>query len=68
MLRQFAKYLEQNARSQAVDDIRRSARYSGILRDAEERARAQLTNLFTQLGFAEVEFRDPYSKSPASTP
>ncbi len=68
MLRQFDKDLEQNARSQAVDDIRRSARYSGILRDAEERARAQLTNLFTQLGFAEVEFRDPYSKSPASTP
>jgi hypothetical protein len=26
------------------------------LKDAEERARAQLTNLFTQLGFAEIEF------------
>jgi len=50
------KDLEQTARRQAVDDIGRAARNSGILTDADERARAQLTNLFLQLGFEQVEF------------
>ena len=57
LLRSFDKDLEQNARRQAVADINRAARNGGILRDADERARAQLTNLFHQLGFEEVEFR-----------
>ena len=55
-LRDFNKDLEQNARQSAVDDIQRAARTSGILKDADERARAQLRLLFEQLGF-EVEFR-----------
>ncbi len=57
LLRSFDKDLEQNARRQAVADINRAARTGGILKDADERARAQLTNLFRQLGFEEVEFR-----------
>ncbi len=59
MLRGFDKDLEQNARQQAVADIDRAAREEGILRDADEKARVQLTNLFHQLGFEEVEFRSP---------
>jgi hypothetical protein len=57
ILRAFDKDLEQNARRQAVDDINRAARNSGILKDSEDRARAQLTNLFRQLGFEEVEIQ-----------
>ena len=58
-LRSFNKDLEQTARQNAVDDIRRAARSSGILKDAEDRARAQLTHLCRQLGFEEVEFGKP---------
>lgn len=53
------KNLEQETRQNAVDDIRRAARNGGILKDAEDRARAQLTNLFRQMGFEEVEFQLP---------
>jgi hypothetical protein len=54
-LRDFNKNLETTARQNALEDIRRAARNSGILKDAEERARAQLTSLFRQLGYeAEV--------------
>jgi hypothetical protein len=59
LLRSFNKDLEQNARDQAVLDISRAAREGGILKDADERARTQLTNLFRQLGFKEVEFYAP---------
>jgi Protein of unknown function (DUF4230) len=59
LLRSFNKDLEQNAREQAVLDINRAAREGGILMDADERARTQLTNLFHQLGFEEVQFRSP---------
>lgn len=59
LLRSFNKDLEQNARQQAVLDINRAAREGGILKDADERARTQLTNLFHQLGFEEVQFRAP---------
>jgi len=48
--RDFNKDLEQTARQNAVDDIRRAARTSGILKDADERARAQLKGFFDQLG------------------
>jgi hypothetical protein len=58
ILRSFDKDLEQTARQNAVDDIRRAARTGGILKDADERAQAQLKNLFNQLGY-EVEFRSP---------
>lgn len=53
-LRDFNKDLEQTARQNALDDIRRAARTSGILKDADERARAQLAALFRQSGM-EVE-------------
>ena len=57
LLRAFDKTLEQNARRQAVGDIRLAARHHGIYEEAEERAKIQLTNLIRQLGFeAEVQF------------
>jgi hypothetical protein len=55
----FDKNLEQDARAEAVDAIRRAARNSGIIKDADERARLQLTALFHQMGFEEVEFVTP---------
>lgn len=57
VLRTFDKDLQQGARKQAVDDIRRAARQSGIIEDAAERARKQLEGLFLQLGFTDVEVR-----------
>jgi hypothetical protein len=57
LLRTFDKTLEQNARQQAVDDLRRAARNGGILKEANQRGREQISALFRQLGF-EVEFRD----------
>ncbi|MBI2924138.1 MAG: DUF4230 domain-containing protein [Verrucomicrobia bacterium] len=57
VLRTFDKDFEQNARRQAIDDIRRGAFQSGIIQDANERARQQLVSLFQQLGYAEVEVR-----------
>lgn len=55
LLRMFDKDLEQTARVNAVDDIRRSARSAGILKDAETRAHDQLRMLFLQMGFDQVE-------------
>jgi len=55
LLRSFNKDLEQTARQNAVDDIRRAARTAGILQDAEDQARAQITSLCRQMGFEEVE-------------
>src|ERR1051326_8314692 len=55
ILRTFDKDLEQNARRQAVDDLRIAARFNGIYEDAAERARLQLSGFFHQLGL-EVEF------------
>ena len=59
LLREFDKDLEQDARRQAVDQIRVAAREAGILKDAEERARLQLNDLFRRAGFVtvEIEFR-----------
>jgi hypothetical protein len=57
LLRKFDKDLEQNARKQAVDDINRAARNDGILRDADERAKTQLSTLFLQMGYEKVEFK-----------
>ncbi len=59
LLRSLNKDLEQTTRQNAIDDIRRAARSNGILKDADERARAQLTHLFQQLGFEGVDFRAP---------
>jgi len=55
----FDKNLEQDARGEAVEAIRRAARTTGIIKDADERARLQLTLLFRQMGFEEVEFVAP---------
>ncbi len=57
LLRAFDKNLEQTARRNAVDDLRRAARNGGILKEADERAREQLTGFFRQLKFEQVEFR-----------
>lgn len=57
LLREFDKDLEQTARQNAVEDIRRAARTSGILKDAQDRAQLQLRVLLLQLGFERVEFR-----------
>lgn len=54
MLREFDKDLEQDARRQALDQIRVAARDSGILKDAEDRARLQLEALFRGAGFENV--------------
>ncbi|MPN51458.1 hypothetical protein SDC9_199104 [bioreactor metagenome] len=59
LLRVFDKDLEQTARQQAVDDIRRAARNAGIQKEADKRARLQLEVLFRQMGFTEVEFKSP---------
>ena len=56
LLRKFDKDLEQNARRQAVDDLRRAARYGGILTDAERQAKSQLKLLLSNLGLS-VQFR-----------
>jgi hypothetical protein len=58
LLRVFDKDLEQNARIQAVEDLRRAASQNGILTDATAQARVELTALLHQLGFTEVEFRE----------
>jgi hypothetical protein len=56
LLRMFDKDLEQTARQNAINDIRLAARSGGILKDAEDRARAQIRSLFGSLGF-DVEVR-----------
>ena len=57
ILRLFDKNLEQYARQRAVDELRLAASQNGILNDAAERGRAQLTILLYQLGFTEIHFR-----------
>lgn len=56
LLRRFDKDLQQSARREGMEAIRRNARYTGIVDDANERAREQLTVFFRQLGFENVEF------------
>ena len=55
LLRQFDKDLEQSARRQALGSLRSAAHRCGILKEAEDRLRDQLTVVFQQLGFEEVE-------------
>jgi len=57
LLRAFDKDIEQTARQNAVDDIRRAARQAGILTDADERARMELELFLRQAGFESVEFK-----------
>ncbi len=58
-LRAFDKDLEQNARKQAVGELRLLALDSEILKDARDRAKAQLTALLLQVGFTNVEIKSP---------
>lgn len=59
ILRQFDQQMEQDARRQAIESIRKAARAAGILRDADERTRLQLNALGLAAGFraVDVEFR-----------
>ena len=53
----FDKNLERTARQYALAEIQRAARLGGIEREANERARDQLTALLRTLGYQEVEIR-----------
>lgn len=55
ILRTYDKDLEQTARRQAIEDLRRAAKQGGILKDAEDRARFQMHSLLGGLGFEKVE-------------
>lgn len=56
LFRSFDKDLEQKIRNTVLDDMRRDALRGGIRAEADERARKQLANLFTVMGFERVEF------------
>jgi len=56
-MRRFDAKLPQLARQQALDEIRRAARYSGIQDEADTRARASLKQIMEPLG-VKVEFKD----------
>jgi hypothetical protein len=60
LVRQVDKDLEQTARRQAVEDIRRAARQNGILLEARQRAELQVKTFLEQAGFEEVQFKSPY--------
>lgn len=57
LLRAYDQKLEQQARQEAVTQIVRAARQSGIEREANERARQQLETFFKSAGYQEVEVR-----------
>ena len=57
ILREFDQQMEQDARRQALEEIRLAARASGILKDATERTQLQLTALGHAAGFTEVVVR-----------
>ncbi|MBU6411802.1 MAG: DUF4230 domain-containing protein, partial [Verrucomicrobia bacterium] len=59
LLRLPDKNLEQTARAQAVDDIRRAARGDGILSDAAGRAQLELALFLQQAGFQRIKFVGP---------
>ena len=57
LFRSFDKGLEQKVRQYALAEVSRGARQNGIEREANERARVQLTNFLKAIGFTEVEVR-----------
>jgi hypothetical protein len=57
LLKSFDRTLEQTARQYALLEIQRAARQNGIEREANERAREQLSRLLKSLGYKEVEIR-----------
>ncbi|MEI7729178.1 MAG: DUF4230 domain-containing protein [Verrucomicrobiota bacterium] len=56
LMRKYDRNLEQEARRQAVDDIRRAAKYQGITTEADLRVKEELRRLFNSLGLG-VEFK-----------
>ena len=62
LLRAYDQKLEQQARQEAVAQIARAARKAGIEREANERARQQLSTFFKSLGYTEVEVRTKSGK------
>lgn len=66
-LRDFDKDLEQTARENAVDDIRRAARTDGILKEANDRAQLELAVFLNQAGYNHVIFTDEASESKPSS-
>jgi hypothetical protein len=55
MMRVFDKALEQEARKQAVGQLIVAAKKSGIVAEAQDRAKLQLIALLLQAGFEEVD-------------
>ena len=55
LLRVFDKNLEQTARQNAVDDIRRAARMDGILDEADKRAKLEITLFLQNVGFEQIK-------------
>ena len=55
--RKFDEKLEQNARRQALDEIRLAAGEQGIQKEALEKAKLQLGAFLRSLGYTEVEIR-----------
>ena len=62
LLRPYDRKLEQQARQEARNEILRAARKSGIEREANERAREQLTRFLQSLGYTEVDDKTRTSK------
>jgi hypothetical protein len=56
LFRSYDKDLEQKMRKMVLDDMRADALRGGIRTEADDRARRQLANLFTMMGFEKVEF------------
>jgi hypothetical protein len=57
ILRVFDKDLEQNARRQAVDELRLAASQNGIMKEAADKGQARLTILLYQLGFTNISLQ-----------
>jgi hypothetical protein len=57
VFRAFDKDLEQTTRTQAIEQVRTQALDLGIMKDAQDRAQAQIENLLHQVGFTNVEVR-----------
>lgn len=62
ILRPFNQKLEQQARQEARNEIVRSARQSGIEREANQRAVEQLTRFLQSLGYTEVDIHTRTNK------
>jgi hypothetical protein len=67
-LRLLDKDLEQVTRQNAVADIRRAAQESGILNDADERAKLELAAFLHETGYEQVEFISGGSQMPLFKP